>query len=774
MRFKTVLLFILLVMLPSAMLGARFIVPVEGAPKIIEVGPGESIQAAINAADPGDIIQVASGIYPEDVIVNKNNLTLVGENSSTTIINGSGAYYGYLVHVTADNVEISGFTVRNGKYRDGIYLSDSDYSTIVGNIMINNFYGIFLDSCKGTIISGNAITNNQHGIRLRSSSSNIISGNTMSNNIFYGIHIYGASNENIISGNTVSDNKNGIYLVPCCGNNPVYHNNFINNKEQAFSESINQIWDDGYPSGGNYWSDYNGTDLYSGPGQNQLGSDGIGDTPYVIDDDNRDRYPLMYQWPDITSPTTIDDYDGLWHTADFTVTLNATDDKSGVKETCYKINDGPTQNISAHGQPLITTESDDNKLEYWSVDNAGNNETHHVLTGIKLDKTQPAADAGSNQTVTEDALVRFDGSASSDNIGIVSYAWAFTDVTPQTLTGVNPTYIFTTPGTYTVTLDVTDAAGNWNTDTMWVNVLVDTISPTADAGLNQTVPEDTIVNFDARGSSDNIGIVSYEWDFGDGANGTGITTTHNYIQLGIYTVTLTVKDAAGNSDTSLITITVLDVTAPIANAGPAQTVAEDTLVTFNGSQSSDNVDIINYTWTFTDITPQTLNGTNPTYNFTTPGTYIVTLTVTDMAGNNATDTVTIIVLLDTDGDGTPDTADPDDDNDGTLDVNDAFPLDPTETVDTDGDGIGNNADDDDDNDGMPDTWETENGLNPLNAADASLDPDGDGLTNLEEYQGDTDPNVSDAQAFPWWILGAAAAVIIGVATVVTILWRRRK
>ena len=140
--------------------------------------------------------------------------------------------------------------------------------------------------------------------------------------------------------------------------------------------------------------------------------------------------------------------------------------------------------------------------------------------------------------------------------------------------------------------------------------------------------------------------------------------------------------------------------------------------------------------------------------------------------------------VDTDADGVGNNADTDDDNDGVLDENDDAPLDPyndsdgdgvqniadplpldgTETVDTDGDGIGNNADTDDDNDqvidsddpwpldkrykadtdsdGLPDAYETANGLDPNNIADASMDEDGDGLTALEEFgYGTSDSNI---------------------------------
>jgi hypothetical protein len=89
-------------------------------------------------------------------------------------------------------------------------------------------------------------------------------------------------------------------------------------------------------------------------------------------------------------PISSDNYDGMWHNADFTMTLTAADSESGVAETYFEINDGPTQTVSEHGQPLITWESANNTLEYWSVDKAGNEETpHKVLTGIKLDKTSP-------------------------------------------------------------------------------------------------------------------------------------------------------------------------------------------------------------------------------------------------------------------------------------------------------------------------------------------------------------------------------------------------
>jgi parallel beta-helix repeat protein len=95
-------------------------------------------------------------------------------------------------------------------------------------------------------------------------------------------------------GNSITNNDWGIWLGGS-SNNSIYYNDFVNNRLQVYLYNLGvNAWDCSYPSGGNYWSDYNGSDLYSGPYQNETGYDWIGDSPYVIDQNNIDRYPLMH------------------------------------------------------------------------------------------------------------------------------------------------------------------------------------------------------------------------------------------------------------------------------------------------------------------------------------------------------------------------------------------------------------------------------------------------------------------------------------------------
>jgi len=257
----------------------------------------------------------------------------------------------------------------------------------------------------------------------------------------------------------------------------------MNNTQQVSTTSYPNNWDNGYPSGGNYWSDYNGTDLYGGPYQNITSSDGIGDTPYIINAKNQDKYPLInLTTTDFMPPTTLDDYDGLWHTTNFTITLTATDDSSGVAETYYKINDEPTKTVSTYGQPLITTEGTNNTLEYWSIDIAGNEESHHVLTEIKLDKTTPAGSVTINNdaTYTNSTSVTLALTASDDTSGVYQVRYSNDGVwDTEPLETPTPTKTWTLTsgdGTKTVYYQIKDNAGLVST-TYSDTIILDTTAP---------------------------------------------------------------------------------------------------------------------------------------------------------------------------------------------------------------------------------------------------------------------------------------------------------
>ena len=260
-----------------------------------------TIQEAINAANPGDTVYVKAGAYYEHVVVNKS-LSLVGEDRDSTIIDGNET--GFVVRIMwTSHVTISGFTLRRSG-RELIHLP----------IWVSYpESGIFLEEAQECVISNNVIINNLGGATLHRSPNNIIKNNIIMNNE-YCISLSTAFTEtvnNIIQENTIANNTYGLVfdLNDNWGHshdNYIYHNNFINNSIQAisFATSSPNIWDAGYPSGGNYWSDYASVDLFSGRYQNETGSDGIGDSPYVIDENNTDQYPLMHPYGSVRNLDT--------------------------------------------------------------------------------------------------------------------------------------------------------------------------------------------------------------------------------------------------------------------------------------------------------------------------------------------------------------------------------------------------------------------------------------------------------------------------------------
>ncbi len=308
-----------------------------------------TIVEAANHASPGDIIEVKAGVYQENVQITKS-LTLEGQNSQNTIIMGNGGpNEPAVLTLAAPGITVTGFTIEsaNASVRSqnalGINIQ-GDGCTINNNIIENNYMGIFCSLQSSTSITNNFITSSvKDGVRFYAGSLNNISNNSIVGNAVSGIALGGYSNtvshnnlqnntrglglgasystvfdntmvsntesgiflsgsQNIISANEFAQNKYGIYITTQGGDpreNEIYHNNFVNNFINAFGNSsfLTETWDKGYPSGGNYWSDYQ----TKYPNAVEKGNSGIGNTSYVVNFNNTDNYPLMTLF-DISNP----------------------------------------------------------------------------------------------------------------------------------------------------------------------------------------------------------------------------------------------------------------------------------------------------------------------------------------------------------------------------------------------------------------------------------------------------------------------------------------
>ncbi len=203
------------------------------------------------------------------IILERDDITLDGEYYT---VQGPGLMIASVgIELTGSNITVANATVRGFRY----------------GVLVRFGYG-------NNTIEANKITGNNWGIELVGySSDNSITANNITASYDYGIGVFESSNYNSISENYVANNGRGL-LFSDSANNTIFHNSIVNNTKQVqfFEPSSANTWDNGYLSGGNYWSDYNGTDA---------NHDGIGDTPYVIDANNTDNYPLM-------TPFTISEF----------------------------------------------------------------------------------------------------------------------------------------------------------------------------------------------------------------------------------------------------------------------------------------------------------------------------------------------------------------------------------------------------------------------------------------------------------------------------------
>jgi len=239
--------------------------------------------------------------------ISKNIIGINLYSSSYNIVNQNTIYRNEkgIKHIGFKNTISENIISEN--YDVGIYFNRVSHNSSIIN---NNISSVtFTDSILFHYSCDNNIINNHisgAGMAFYNSKKNNISHNSISKP-FNGLYFNNSCN-NLIFNNTISlCNFDAVYLCKFSGNNKLHHNHFINNHQNAYDLSEN-IWDNGYPSGGNHWSDFDepidgAFDQYSGPNQDEIHSDGIVDTPYHISGaNNTDNYPIMIFWGPPTKP----------------------------------------------------------------------------------------------------------------------------------------------------------------------------------------------------------------------------------------------------------------------------------------------------------------------------------------------------------------------------------------------------------------------------------------------------------------------------------------
>lgn len=280
------------------------------------------------------------------------------------------------------------------------------------------------------------------------------------------------------------------------------------------------------------------------------------------------------------------------------------------------------------------------------TDNSGS--TAASTQNISVAPAPPNKPPAAAFTSTADDLSgAFDASTSTDLDGtITNYAWSYGD--GSTGTGMTSSRVYAAPGTYTVKLTVTDNDGATAIVSHDITVTAPPPPPNQKptAAFTSTATDLAVV-FDGSGSKDTDGtIASYAWNYGDGTSGTGVKPSHTYTAAGNYSVTLSVTDNAGATDTATSTITVMK--PPPANQPPVAaftSTVSNLSVSLDGSTSKDpDGTIASYAWNYGDGTTGT--GVKPSHVYATAGTYQVVLKVTDNKGatNSVTKPVTTAAL----------------------------------------------------------------------------------------------------------------------------------
>ena len=619
--------------------------------------PYATIQAAINAAQNGDVIKILPGTYHEDLIIDKSVSLRTDSIEETTITTNNKQ--AYLVDVQASDVSIERFTLldeTNTSHRKAVFhiargvqdvvisenyipstiisrglLATEAEGIVVRDNVFNNTDGIQLENCLSCSIANNIIKNNNvstgiriinsigsviaentiqfamHGIHILSSKDTNITNNIIQDHISNGVYIQNGDSHQIkdntiknnglngikltgtdstvkfneissnLNGITIEDDRNVIYNNtitnnPMYGlltgsmsdNNTIYENRFISTQDNPLAiEEGNNYWSSN--GIGNYWSDYLGPDN---------DENNLGDIPYTINNVN-DEYPTgkFHTYPTLSNPSP-------GHLAE-------------------EVDLHPTLSVTVQ-------DKEDERLDvsfYYILEN----ESHLIETVKNVESGKKASVAFYSTVKGQNAVYTYLG-AGYDYIGV----WYVT---------VSDTYSTTT-------------SDSWIFSTM--HVPVDNDPPTSMISCSTTAETHDPITFDASNCFDPDGTISfYRWSFGDGSNIINDKNpTHSYEEPGTYNVSLVVIDNNGSSasSTTQVTVATQQNDPPNAQVNGPYFAKANTFIAFSstGSNDPDLNDELSFEWSFGN--GETSPEQNPTYKYKNGGNYSVTLTVTDSAG----------------------------------------------------------------------------------------------------------------------------------------------
>jgi parallel beta-helix repeat protein len=507
------------------------------------------------------------------LLANTNNSKIVGNNFSKNAYDGvflnssfgnvlsgnnvtrNAANGVYLSYSTENALTSNNITANSGA---GIWLDDrSDGNTFSRNtIKANGGDGIHSDLFRvdygmdygwgffpcnnNTLSDNNFMANNGTGIYLDCSSDNILLGNNVTSNGRWGIYLQGihlwimmeftgdifSSSNHLIGNNIIANSAAGLQLNDYSRNCTFFHNNFVNNTQQVQmggaygmydgTHPQPNTWDNGYPSGGNYWSDYPGLDLKSGPHQNQTGSDGMGDTPYAISTNNIDLYPLTTPFGShlpLAFPHASFLYTPTEPTTTQLVTLNAstsTCSNGSIKSYEWDFGDGASgfgQTVShlytSHGNYTVTLTA--------TSDTFISNSKQQII----IVREAPYANFSVSSTLLVGSSILFNASNSKPLGGcITDYVWDFGDSNQTSTTTLITSHVYSTPGQFVAKLTVLDSEGLNSTVSksllikMPTSISISTISTSATVGFVVNI-NGTSSDFYNRGINNQTVIIYY-------------------------------------------------------------------------------------------------------------------------------------------------------------------------------------------------------------------------------------------------------------------------